>query len=154
MKKILSAIVFAGVLLLFGNAVFASDFEYVTRDVNNNKYYIDKQSISRIKWDKDKDDFQFSVIVKTIFDEYDANNRYDDFWFRYRGIYITDTVAYSLDRLVFRRKKGKISYKSSGAVDFNSSGQKIWSWDGYSTWHDVPKNSVYKVIYDVTYKKL
>ena len=141
MKKILSAIVFAGVLLLFGNAVFASDFEYVTSDVNHNKY---RKVILHDNWGTDR----------IVFDSYDASRRYDSDYFRYRGIYITDTVAYSLDRLVFRRKKGKISYKSSGEVDFNSSGQKIWSWDGYSTWHDVPKNSVYKVIYDVTYKKL
>ena len=154
MKKFFSLIVFVGMLFLFSNAVFASDFEYVTGDVNNNKYYIDKQSISRIKWDKDKDDFQFSVIVREVFGSYDANRRYDSHWFRYRGIYIEDTVAYSLDRLVFRRKKGKISYKSSGETDFDSSGQKIWSWYGHSTWHDVSENSVYKVIYNVTYRKL
>lgn len=155
LNKIFSFIVLAAIMSLsFSSCVFASDFEYVGMDTSNNKYYIDKQSISRLKWDKDKGDFQFSVIVKTIFDEYSANSRYDSFYFRYNRIYISDPVAYSLDKVLFRRHKGERFYKSSGEVDFNSSGQRIWVWRHNSSWHKIKENSMYGVIYDATYKKL
>lgn len=153
MKKILSAAIVFCVMIFSANC-FASDLEYIGSDTDNNKYYIDKQSISRLKWDKDKDDFQFSVIVGKVFDEYSANNRYSDSYFSYKGIYISDPVAYSLDKVLFRRHKGKRFYKSSGEVDFNSSGQRLWVWKHHSSWHEIKENSMYRVIYDAAYEKL
>ena len=124
MRKLVSLFVVIVSLIAMSISCFAENWEYVTKNTNGSEYYIDRDSAYCL--DRDDKNFKCSVMVATVFSEFDSvDNAVNGFGFpmhRWRG-----RASHSLEKYTFNDKKGKLRYKREGEIVYDSQGNILYT---------------------------
>ena len=147
MKKFIALVVMLCAVVISSTAT-AANWNLICKDVDSNEYFIDYSSISLKK--KQKEDFQFSVLIKIVYSEFGRAEMNK----RLLPPQLINFASYEINRVLFRLKKSQRAWRSEGGAIFAADGTILRTTSHFYEFLKFNQSSVYWPLFNAAYSHL